>query len=267
MSLIDKTALDRLYERYNHRRFVHPDPLEFLYDYEELRDREVAGLVASSLAYGRVAQILKSVSSVLDRMAPSPARFLEGSSHETLDQTFAGFKHRFTTGRDLAAMLAGIGRIRRRFGSLHACFTAGLGDGDDSVLPALTFFAGELSSESEAGPGFLVPSPSRGSACKRLNLFLRWMVRRDDVDPGGWDGVPASMLIIPLDTHIYRICRALGMTERGQANLRTAEEITDAFRAIAPDDPIRYDFALSRLGIRNDGDSVALKKSLGLPVD
>ena len=98
------------------------------------------------------------------------------------------------------------------------------------------------------------PSPERGSACKRINLFLRWMVRKDRVDPGGWDKVPRSMLIIPLDTHMYHICTGLNMTCRKSADMTTAVEITEAFRKIAPEDPVRYDFSLTRLGIRKDAD-------------
>jgi uncharacterized protein (TIGR02757 family) len=99
-----------------------------------------------------------------------------------------------------------------------------------------------------------VPSPVGGSACKRLNLFLRWMVRQDGVDPGGWDNVPQSKLIVPVDTHMHRICLRLGLTTRKQANMATALEITEGFRALAPDDPVRYDFSLTRLGIRRDAD-------------
>ena len=94
--------------------------------------------------------------------------------------------------------------------------------------------------------------PDKGSACKRLNLFLRWMVREDNVDPGGWNQVPASMLIIPLDTHMHRIGHSFQLTSRKQADMRTALEITKAFREMSPQDPVRYDFSLTRLGIRND---------------
>ncbi len=102
--------------------------------------------------------------------------------------------------------------------------------------------------------GRLLCHPAAGSACKRLNLYLRWMVRRDDVDPGGWTGVSPARLVIPLDVHMHRIGRGLGLTQSRYANLRTALEITAAFRRIAPDDPVRYDFALTRLGIRSDTD-------------
>jgi len=247
---IDKRWLDALYARYNRREFVHPDPLEFLYRYDELRDREVAGIVASSLAYGRVGQILNSVSAVLDRM-PSPAKFVQHATRESLHRTFAGFKHRFTTGDELAALLGGVKGALERYGSLHACFVNGLNETDDTVLPALGAFALELSSGS-ADTNSLLPRPARGSPCKRLNLFLRWMVRRDQVDPGGWTDVSPSRLIVPLDTHMFRIGRAVRFTVRNQADMRAAIDITTAFRVVAPDDPVRYDFALTRLGIRSD---------------
>jgi uncharacterized protein (TIGR02757 family) len=245
-----KARLDRLYERYNRREFVHPDPLEFLYGYSELPDREVVALLASSLAYGRVAQILRSASWVLGRMGPEPHGFLTRSSEQSLQRTFADFRHRFTTGEHLIGLLIGIKRALGRHGSLGSCFAAGFDPRHHTLLPAVTAFVDALSLENGCGQFRLLPSPRKGSACKRVNLFLRWMVRQDAVDPGGWSGVPPTRLIIPLDTHMHRICLKLGLTRRKQANLRTALEVTAAFRTIAPDDPVRYDFSLTRLGIR-----------------
>jgi uncharacterized protein (TIGR02757 family) len=245
----NKIKLEELYTKYNQRRFVHPDPLEFLYDYEYLGDREIVGLVASSLAYGRVEQILKSVSSVLERMH-NPSHFLKGSSFESLCSTFKDFKHRFTTGEDLAALLFRVKLIIEKYGSLYECFKAKLNDEDSTMFPALRSFMIELSVRNKYEYNTLVPSPLKGSACKRMNLFLRWMVRKDNVDPGGWDEVPASKLIVPLDTHLYRICHALKLSQRKQADMKTAFEITNAFRTIAPNDPVKFDFALTRLGMR-----------------
>jgi uncharacterized protein (TIGR02757 family) len=249
---ISKGKLEALYHRYNQREFVQPDPLQFLYHYEGLCDREVAAFVASSLAYGRVAQILKSVSFVLERMVPSPSVFLKHACLEGIGKTFAGFRHRFTTAEKLCAMLVAIKEILERHGSLHVCFSAGLKDDDQTILPALCAFTRELIGKATGRLDHLVPSPVGGSACKRLNLFLRWMVRRDAVDPGGWENVPQSKLIVPVDTHMHRICLRLGLTTRKQANMATALEITEGFRALAPDDPVRYDFSLTRLGIRRD---------------
>lgn len=247
--MVDGNKLDKLYSQYNRREYVHPDPLEFLYNYDDVADREIVGLVASSLAYGRVAQILRSVSTALERM-PSPSRFLRGSTRPGLHATFDGFKHRFSTGSELAELLYGAKMAIKRHGSLHACFTAGMNDDDETVTPALERFVGNLAKAKSS----LVPRPSLGSSCKRLHLYLRWMVRKDDVDPGGWNNVCPSKLVVPLDTHMHKLSRAMGLTRRKQADRRTAEEITTAFRTVAPDDPVRYDFALTRLGIRTDTD-------------
>ena len=233
---------------------MHPDPLEFLYAYHDIRERELAGLIASSLAYGRVTQILKSVSSVLEKMVPSPRSFLLDSTPKTLFACFSGFRHRFTTGDEMAYMLLGAKQAIERYGSLYDCFLAGFNEQNDSIVPATSAFVNELNSAAAEEVNSLLPSPERGSACKRINLFLRWMVRKDGVDPGGWDKVPRSMLIIPLDTHMYHICTGLNMTCRKSADMTTAVEITEAFRKIAPEDPVRYDFSLTRLGIRKDAD-------------
>lgn len=247
-----KDALEALYRKYNRRRYVEPDPLQFLYEYPGLEDREIVALVASSLAYGRVAQILKSVSGVLDVLGPSPFEFVMNTPVGSLKRALSGFRHRFTTGEDVAAMLHSARCLIKRHGSLMAFFASGLKPRDTSVLQALTRFAAAF--ESPGGKAcFLVPRPERGSACKRWNLFLRWMVRKDDVDPGGWD-LPPSLLIVPLDTHMYRICTRLGATCRKQADMRAALEITRSFSRIISEDPVRYDFALTRLGIRGDTD-------------
>jgi uncharacterized protein (TIGR02757 family) len=249
-----KEKLEGLYSLYNHRKYVHPDPLEFLYDYPDPMDRELVGLIASSLAYGRVAQILKSVSIVLDKMHRSPRAFLTGTSEKKLMSAFSGFKHRFTTGEEIASMLLKAGRLIEQYGSLYECFMAGFNKGDETIVPALSVFVKRFKVDNHDSKSSLMPDPDRGSACKRLNLFLRWMVREDDVDPGGWKGIPPSKLVIPLDTHMYRICGSLDMTCRKQADMKTAMEITDYFRKISPEDPVRYDFSITRLGIRNDAE-------------
>jgi uncharacterized protein (TIGR02757 family) len=252
-----------LYEKYNRKRWVHPDPLELLFPFENPDDREIVGLIASSLAYGRVLQIRRSIERVLERM-PSPRRDVERATPKTLKAALKGFRHRFTAGDDVAILLLGVRKALRRFGSLNACFISGLDPSADSVLPALARFVEAVFPAPVGGRFSLLPNPGTGSACKRLNLFLRWMVRKDGVDPGGWSGVDPSLLVVPLDTHMHRICMGLGLTRRKQANLQAALEITDAFRIIAPDDPVRYDFCLTRLGIRNDADPVGFLKELGL---
>ncbi len=250
-SAFGKETLDELYALYNRREFIHPDPLEFLHHYDDPLDREIVGMVASALAYGRVHQILRSVSEVLHRMGESPSRFILEHSPATIHKRFRDFRHRFTGGGQLAALLCGMKGLIQSHGSLRASFAMKCKLDDETILPALTAFVEELSEEARDELITLLPSPRKGSACKRLNLFLRWMVRSDDVDPGGWGGVGACKLIVPLDTHMHRIGLDAGLTRRKQADLRTALEVTQAFREIVPEDPVRYDFALTRLGIRD----------------
>jgi uncharacterized protein (TIGR02757 family) len=246
-----RETLDELYAIYNRPEFIHPDPLEFVHQYPDALDREVVGMVASALAYGRVHQILRSVSEVLRRMGGSPSHFVLEHSPETIQRRFEDFRHRFTRGDQLAALLCGIKGLIQRHGSLQASFAEKCKLSDETVLPGLTAFVQELSEEARDGLMMLLPSPAKGSACKRLNLFLRWMVRFDDVDPGGWSGVGARKLIVPLDTHMHRIGLEVGLTRRKQADMRAALEVTRAFQTISPEDPVRYDFVLTRLGIRD----------------
>ena len=246
-----KENLDRLYERFNNRDHVHTDPIIFLYNYTDVRDREIVALLTACLAYGRVAQIQKSVSSVLARLGPSPRETLCRSSFNDLQQNHAGFVHRFARADHLVGLMWAVKKVVAKYGSLCECMTSGRNAGDSDILPALTRFVGEVIRSADHDPGHLVPLPERGSAGKRLHLFLRWMVRKDQVDPGGWEGIRPSELIIPVDVHMHRICTLLKFTEKKQANLKTALEITEHFKKFSPTDPVKYDFALTRLGIEN----------------
>ncbi len=249
-----KRKLEEVYNKYNRRELVIPDPLQFLYNYSAKADIEIVGMIASSLAYGRVTQILKTVGTVLDVMGSSPSEYICNNAVKKFKSDFDGFKYRFTTGKDIVNLLSGVKVLLAECGSLQSCFLSSFNRDDSTVIPALTAFVTKLSDSSDCSENYLFPSPEKGSACKRLNLFLRWMVRNDVVDLGVWDAVPVSALVVPLDTHMHKICRAMGMTERKQADMKTALEITEAFRSVDSDDPVKYDFALTRLGIRSELD-------------
>jgi len=135
-----KNNLEGLYKKYNKEAFVHPDPLEFLYSYKDIRDREIIGLIASSLAYGRVAQILKSISTVTDIIGPSPSKFVESNTNKSFSKAFKGFKHRFADSNHLSALISGANKAIEKYGSLNGCFKAGLSPDDETVLPAMNFF-------------------------------------------------------------------------------------------------------------------------------
>jgi uncharacterized protein (TIGR02757 family) len=247
-----KHLLDGIYVELNQRRYVHPDPLEFVYAAEGFIEREIIGLIASSLAYGRVSQINRSVYGVLEKMNFLPFQFIMNSSVESLLDTYPGFVHRFARTSHLVGLLMGIKQVLCKYGSLYECFLRGLSPTDQTVLPATNHLAKTLISMAPYDPGHLVVLPERGGAAKRWHLFLRWMVRKDPVDPGGWEKISPSKLVVPLDIHMHRISKALKFTCKKQANLKTALEITECFKKICPDDPVKYDFALTRLGIRKD---------------
>jgi len=252
--ILDKHFFENIYKKYNKKTFVSPDPLQFLYDYDNVYDREIVGLIASLLAYGKVTQILKSVNIILDKLTPKPSVFLKKTSPAKIRNLFPDFKHRFTTGKEISSLLIAVRHVINKYGSLYNCFRSVSKPEDKTIIPALTKFTAILKEKAVEIESNLLPSPEHGSACKRPNLYLRWMVRKDRVDPGGWEDIDKSKLIIPLDTHMYKIGKALGFTSRNHANLKTAMEITDGFRDLSFKDPVRYDFALTRFGIRDELD-------------
>ena len=241
------------------------DPVEMPRRYANPGDAEVAGLLAASLAYGRADLFKPRLEGVLAAMAPSPARFAEAFAQSPDARAFDGFRYRFNRPEDVAALVAAAGFVRSRHGSLGARFSGLYGEAiamsaREPVREALARFAAELRGAPPVGPLLrrrgrrgllhLCPDPRLAGACKRWNLYLRWMVRGPDgVDLGLWKGVPASALVVPLDTHVSRVARYLGLTDRRDLTWRTAEEVTRSLRLIDPADPVRFDFALCHHGM------------------
>jgi uncharacterized protein (TIGR02757 family) len=257
---IVKPALERLLRETDAAERMRGDPVELVHRYSDRADVEVAALLCAALAYGRVDLFKPRLAALLDALGPSPAAAARGSTPRQLLRLCAGFSYRMTGPRDVACLLYGAGAILRRHGSLGAFFAQQhRGLGSATIRDALGALIDELTSQDftpllgQRGPTrrlkHLLPHPDRGSACKRLNLFLRWMVRGPDgVDFGLWD-VPASALIVPLDTHVHRISGFIGLTRRKDLSWRTAEEVTRRLRSLDEADPVRFDFALSHLGI------------------
>lgn len=239
---------ENAYRRYHRREYLHPDPLEIVHEYPDPRDREVVALIASSLALGQVKSILKATREVL-RTIPSPYRDLRGVSREEMSRRLPGFVYRFFGTDRISSFLAAIGSLLEDYGSIQEAFLEDYRSSHETVLPALTSLAYRLSHRAGGEHGILISFPDKGSASKRLHLFLRWMVRRDELDFGDWSAIDPAKLIVPVDTHMLRIARYLGMTDRKTADRRAAEEVSAAFREINPSDPARYDFALTRAGI------------------
>jgi uncharacterized protein (TIGR02757 family) len=254
-----RDRLDDLYAHYDHR-FVDPDPLQFVRQQTTDADREVVGLIASALAYGNVKQIKRSIGRVVEVLGDRPAEAIDHLDPSEARAGLRGFKHRFNDARDVACLLFFLKQMRAQAGSVEAFFLKGPAAQTD-IAEALTSFAertlaldhGGLYSgrrlPAAAGVRFFFPSPRDGSACKRLNLYLRWMVRRDGVDLGVWKGVDPARLVIPLDAHIYTIARRVGLTRYRSPGWPMALDITRRLRRLDPLDPVKYDFAFHRMGL------------------
>jgi uncharacterized protein (TIGR02757 family) len=250
-------CLEQLYATYGVQH-LDPDPLVVVREYSDPRDQEIVGLIAATLAFGGVRQIMKSLRSVLSRMDDSPHTFVYGFDPSRDARRFDGWKHRFIVGDDIASLVWAVRIILEKHGSLGSLFIRGFDPAHRDIGPALTGFVETLRTVDSApltrGRFFnhLLSSPRDGSACKRMNLFLRWMVRDSSPDFGLWSGVPTSHLLIPLDTHVARISRNIGLTTRVTVNWRMAQEVTNRLRELDPRDPVKYDYALCRLGILQD---------------
>lgn len=242
-------TLEDLYLRFG-AELVGTDPLVLVRRYTRSEDIEAAGWIASAFAYGRVEMILSNVGKLLGILGGSPARTLAGNRFTAGDLPF--FRHRFHGPGEAAALLNVIGETIRREGSVGDFFQRRFERKDQTTGPMLDRLTAEiLGSLAQTTPPlrFLFPAPSDGSACKRWNMFLRWMVRREGMDFGLWRKIPPRALVMPVDTHVHRVARRLRLTRRKSADWKTAEEITGRLARFDPDDPVKYDFALCRLGI------------------
>lgn len=231
---------------------IEPDPLQLVLRYTDPYDQEVAALIAAAFAYGRADIVVRNAGSVLDAMGPSPHAFLLTFDETEALTRFKGFAHRFHKTPDLVALLDRLAAVVQKYGSIGELFRECYDDRDEDIGPSLARFVERAIGQPVTGNrhlAYLLTSPNDGSACKRMNLFLRWMVRRTAPDLGIWDFVDPAKLVVPLDTHVHRIAKFLGLTKRKSADWRTARAVTDRLATFDASDPVRYDFAICRLGI------------------
>ncbi len=252
---------EQLYKRYNRLEYLSPDPLMLVLQFEDRRDREAAALISALFALGRVELILDVLRRIF-AVLPRPADMLERSSPQDLRRLLPDIYYRFFSRERIIGLLSSIGGVYRRYGSLEAAAgrrTEGIGSdvGALHAMDNLGLSLREALTEGSADAllaGIVFPRVNkeafhRGGAAKRLMLFLRWMVRKDSIDPGGWELLRPRQLFYPLDTHMMDISGALGVRSRKTADMATVMEITRWFASFEPDDPVRYDFCLTRLGI------------------
>ncbi len=227
---------------------VARDPVRFVHAYAAREDRELIALVAALLAFGNVATIGRKLTELCARLGARPHATLDGWTREQAVRAIGTFRHRTFRGADIARMLHAARRMQRRTGSLYSDLardtTAGL-----ELRAALTAFAHALREASfgarcDRSQKHLLPDPAAASACKRWLLLLRWLARPDDGVDLGLVAIPTRVLLVPLDVHVFRVARQLGLTRRRAASWKAAEDVTACLRRLDPDDPVKYDFAL-----------------------
>lgn len=257
-----RQPLERLYREFDYGARVESDALRFPVRYPDSRDRELVALLTTCLAYGRVDLFGRALEGVLAVMGPSPAAFVERFDVRRNGAAFDGFWYRFNRPRDLVAFCVAARDVLARHGSLEQCFLAGDDEPTKPIGPTLERFARtfldadlrEVFPNGRLSRGYrhLFPLPSVGGPCKRLLLYLRWMVRRESPDFGLWRAVSPARLLIPIDTHVENMSRAIGLTRRRSRTWRMAEEITARLAVIDPADPVKYDFALCHTRMSGD---------------
>lgn len=248
-------TLESVYERFHRREFISPDPLEVVWEYPEGLQREVAALVCALFALGRVRSIVSVCRNVLSRIGPLDG--LVDLPDAEIRVRLDGFVYRFFSAEETGRFFCSLRDLLQEFGTLDRACAFGLQNSSNTGAPPARKALGFLSHRLRCGrlplKSILVPDAEGPSASKRLHLFLRWMVRKDEIDPGGFTSLTPSELLVPVDVHMHRTARILGLTQRRSADAIASEQITEQFRLFCPDDPVRYDFSLTRFGIHPDG--------------
>ncbi len=251
-----KQKLEYHYNVFDKRK-LEPDPLQFLHIFKDERDIEIVGLIASIFAYGNVKQIENTIKKLLVIFDYKPYSFVKNFSLKTEAAKFKGIKHRFYTEDDIIKLFIVLNKEIKKYKSIRNIFLTGYNPLDKDVKNGITNFSNHFLNSFHQyfdsvsnGIKFMFPLPEKNSACKRMNLFLRWMVRKDELDFGLWNEIPTNKLIIPVDTHIARICKSLRLTNKKNVSWQMAEEITKNLKRFDPEDPVKYDFAICHIGIR-----------------
>lgn len=247
-----KEKLETHYLNYR-QKFSSKDPVWILHRFSDEKDIELIGLITAAFAYGSVDQINRFVDELLHKTGNKPYEFTINFSKRKDKKHLDGLYYRFNSQADIADMFNSLNVALAKFGSLKNLFLTHYETSHSDIIPALSKFTKELNKNIPRSESsyyhYLFSDPANKSTCKRMNLFLRWMVRKDDIDTGLWNVIDTSKLIIPVDTHIARISGLLGLVSRKSIDLKFAQELTDKLKTFDPLDPVKYDFALCHIGI------------------
>jgi uncharacterized protein (TIGR02757 family) len=245
-----KKYLDSLYNKYK-KKHSSKDPVWTIHRFSDVRDIEIIGFIISCYTYGQVDVINAFIERLLKITGNNIYEFTVNFSKSKDKKRFAGMYYRFNTESHLLDLLNILQKAIHKHGSLNSLFIKHYNQNDPNIVNALTGFTHELKSPLKDQTTFkhFIPNPGANSASKRLNLYLRWMIRHDEIDLGAWQNIPRSKLIIPLDVHVHRVARNLGLVKRASPDLKFAIELTNKLKQFDPKDPVKYDFALCHIGI------------------
>lgn len=249
--MITKEEIDKLVQTYETKEFFYDDPVGIPNRFSDKKDKEIAGFIASLVAYGRREVFLKKLAILFEIAQNEPLNFILNFEPEVLGD----FNYRFGKPDDFAQIFNIMRDLYEKEGGLEELFKYGYENqiNENMFIPVTDYFYSKARDNSAQGFRFMLPDARKGSAMKRMCMYLRWMVRKGPVDFGLWDFMPASDLYIPLDTHVARISREMGLLSRNANDFKSVIELTENLKKFDANDPAKYDFALFGYGVNNKG--------------
>lgn len=245
-----KKFLEKNYKNYKFKN-SSKDPVWIIHKFNNEPDIEIAGFITAAFTYGSVDQIIKFIDGLFKKIGNNVYEFTLNYSKSKDKKYLEGVAYRFQKSEDVILLFEMISNVLKSFGSLKNLFLSNLLEEDENIIRALQKFVTELKKSKRLSRAIehLIPEPQYGSACKRLNLFLRWMVRKDEIDLGIWNEVGTHRLLMPVDVHVHRISLALGLVNRRSCDLKFSLQLTERLKQFDTIDPVKYDFALCHIGI------------------
>lgn len=247
--MITKSELDKLVETYETEDFIKDDPIRFPNRFKNKKDIELAGFISSLVAYGRRDVFTKKLDELFNLAQDEPLNFIQNFEPKILGD----FNYRFGKPEDFAEIFTILKELYLKDGGLEELFKYGYNNpvDDNMFIPVTDYFYARTKEKTGQGFYFMIPNPKKGGAMKRMCMFLRWMVRKGPVDFGIWNFMPASDLLIPLDVHVARISRQMGLLTRNANDFKAVLELTNNLKKFDPQDPTKYDFAMFGYGVNN----------------
>lgn len=244
--MITKTELDKLAKKYETELFIKDDPVQFIHLFRDKRDIELVGFISSLVAYGSRVQFIKKIYQLLEIAQYEPLNFIQNFERKMLGD----FNYRFGKPNDFANIFYTLKDLYNSSKGLEELFEYGYRQDKLFEVPVDYFYS---KADKSVGAGFyhMIPNPKNGGAMKRMCMYLRWMVRKSCVDAGVWNFMPPSELYIPLDVHVGRISRQMGLLNRNSNDFKAVLELTQNLKKYCPEDPVKYDFALFGYGVNS----------------